>query len=203
MSGLFSIASVRRCAPSRRARAAGTACSKNSHTCPPRPERERSRAAVRSRRRQPCTKATESDSHPALSKSTARKVAGLVTQHRVDASDERLITDVSPGQMPPNDIVGDREEAAVRAHRRSLFQGHPARTGRSGRLLRAALPLRTRLSEPVHSLTHGETLRLVLAANNLLKKGGAAGTKAFARRASAPSRIRACSRRRAAMPRQA
>ena len=73
MSGRSSIASVRRCEPSRRASAAGIACSKNSHACPPRPDRERSRAAVRPRRRQPRRKAIASACHPSLSKSTARK----------------------------------------------------------------------------------------------------------------------------------
>ncbi len=46
-----------------------------------------------------------------------QEVAGLVEQHRIDADDKRLITRVSPGQMPSNDIVGDREETAVRTHR--------------------------------------------------------------------------------------
>ncbi len=40
MSGRPSIASVSRCDPSRRARAAGIASSKKSQMCPPRPDRE-------------------------------------------------------------------------------------------------------------------------------------------------------------------
>ena len=49
ISGRCSIVSVRRCEPRLRARRAGTASAKNSQTCPPSPERERSSAAGRSR----------------------------------------------------------------------------------------------------------------------------------------------------------
>jgi hypothetical protein len=46
-----------------------------------------------------------------------QRVAGLVEQHRVDACDEWLIAGVSPRQMPSDDLVCDREETAMRAHR--------------------------------------------------------------------------------------
>ena len=60
-------------APSLRASPAGIACSKKSQMCPPWPERERSRAAARSRRRQVSRTSRASSSHSALSRSAARK----------------------------------------------------------------------------------------------------------------------------------
>ena len=43
--------------------------------------------------------------------------AGLVQQQRVDTANERLTVVVPPGEMPTDDVVGDRKEATVRTDR--------------------------------------------------------------------------------------
>jgi hypothetical protein len=72
-SGRPSMVSVRTCDPSLRASAAGIASSKKNQAWAPRPERDRSTAAGRFRRRHAWRKAAASWRQSALSKSTARK----------------------------------------------------------------------------------------------------------------------------------
>lgn len=84
MSGRSSIATVRRCEPSRRASAAGTACSKKSHTCPPRPG---SRALERGAQAEASTATKERDriGLPALLvEIDGQEKARLVEQQRID-----------------------------------------------------------------------------------------------------------------------
>ena len=59
--------------PNRLAETAVIASSKNSQTCPPRPERDLSRAAETPTARQPSRNARAASCHPSLSKSTASK----------------------------------------------------------------------------------------------------------------------------------
>ena len=118
MSGRRSIVSVkqvgtRACAPAR----PESPRSKNSQTA-----RLVRNAIARAppadpRRRQVSRNARASSCHPALSKSTARKKHVSSEQQRVDASDEGLPFGIASRQVPADDVVGDRQEAAVRAFR--------------------------------------------------------------------------------------
>ena len=115
MSGRRSIVSVRMCAPSLRANAAGMASSKNSQTCPPLPERDRSRAAGRFMRRHVSRMARRILLPMRLVEIGRQEEAGLVLKHRVDAHDEITAGIILAGKMPANHIVGDGKEAAMRA----------------------------------------------------------------------------------------
>lgn len=66
----------------------------------------------------------------------SQEVAGLIHEERVHSSDEWLPTVVSPGEMPTNEVVGYRQEAAMRAHRAldpRLFADAPHPLIRAGR----------------------------------------------------------------------
>ena len=119
MSGRRSIVSVRRCDPSLRASAAGMASSKKSQTCPPRPERDRSSAAGRSRRRQRLEKRRGILAPAGLVEVDGEEEARLVQEHRVDARDEGLPVVVVAGQVPANDVVGHRKEPTMWDTRRT------------------------------------------------------------------------------------
>ena len=119
MSGRPSIVSVRRCDPSRRASAAGMASSKKSQTCAPRPDRDRSRAAGRPRRRQRFEKGRGIVLPAGLVEVDGQEEARLVEQQRIDTSDEGLSLGVAAGQVPADDVVGDRKESTVGAFART------------------------------------------------------------------------------------
>jgi hypothetical protein len=101
------------CVPSLRARAAGTASSKNSHTCAPLPDRERSMAAGRSSwaRLGECGRILAPSS---LVEIRRQKEARLIEKHRINPGHERLAGVVVAGQMPPDRVIRDRQEALVR-----------------------------------------------------------------------------------------
>src|SRR6188768_3806946 len=88
--------------------------SKKNQTCAPRPERDRSRAAGRFRRRAASRKATASSRQPALSEIEGKKETRLVLQKRVDTGDKRLPLGVVATQVPADHIVGHREESTIR-----------------------------------------------------------------------------------------
>lgn len=48
---------------------------------------------------------------------SGKEEAGLVLENRVDTGDEWLAGIIASGKVPPNHVVGDREESAVRAIR--------------------------------------------------------------------------------------
>ena len=91
------------------------ASSKNSQTCPPLPERDRSKAAGRSMRRHVSRKARCILLPMRLVEIGGQEEAGLVPQHRVDAHDEIAAVVILAGKMPANHVVGDGQKTAVRA----------------------------------------------------------------------------------------
>jgi hypothetical protein len=65
---------------------------------------------------------------PCLVEIDGEEVARLVQKQRVDASDERLTLSISPGQMPADDVVGDRKEPTMRADRAPTRSRTPERS---------------------------------------------------------------------------
>ena len=102
-----------RCEPSLRASAAGMASSKKNQTCPPRPERDRSSAAGRFRRRHVFEKGRCILAPAGLVEIDGQEEARLVLKHRIDAGDKRLALGVAARQVPTNHFVSHRKESTV------------------------------------------------------------------------------------------
>ena len=119
MSGRPSMVSVRTCEPRRRASAAGRASSKKSQTCPPRPERDRSRAAGRSRAPARVQEGARVVLPAGLVEIGRQEEARLVQQQRVNTRDEWLAFGILAGEVPADDVVGHRQESTVWDTRRT------------------------------------------------------------------------------------
>ena len=116
MSGRRSIVSVSRCDPSSRARAAGMASSKKSQTWPPRPERDRSRAAGRSQATARVEKGRGILAPVGLVEVDGQEAARLVLEAAGRRPRRRAGPSASrPRQMPADDLVGHRQEPTMRA----------------------------------------------------------------------------------------
>ena len=114
MSGRRSMVSVRRCEPSRRAKAAGMASAKNQ---PDVPAVARSRSFQGSRQVQTAARLQDGCGvfpPMGLVEIGRQEEAGFVLEHGIDAHDEIAAVVVVARQVPANHLVGDRQEAAVR-----------------------------------------------------------------------------------------
>ena len=93
------------------------ASAKKSQTCPPLPERDRSKAAGQVHAAACLQEGADVFLPMGLVEIGRQEEAGLVLEHGVDAHDEIAAGVVLAGEVPANHVVGDGQEAAIRALR--------------------------------------------------------------------------------------